>query len=245
MALSLKAQIANLQRKLAKIDVASGNNNNTKASGPRNKTVRRRARRNNRTASIPGNPIAPVAVQTNPRKMRRGGGNIPPLGTIRIRRKEFLATIKAENPKAPSTGYIPMLPEKFPWLSKLSKSFDRIKWHSLTVFWKSAMGTTESGMVTLAMDWDSDFPGVLLTQDYINGLSPIYESPVWQSGVFNVPSSRLMTRKEYKIRPGEDKTDQYDVQPGLLCWCLTSAVDKSAGNLWIEYDVTMFGTNSS
>lgn len=239
MAESLKLQIANLQRKLAKVDLNASNvrsaNNNASSS-----TKSRRKRRNTRNLRDvnfrPNNGyIAPRVQNTNPKAMVGKSKGIPPTGTIRIRRRElFISAMKKD------VGQVWLLSAtNFPWLKNLAASFDRIKWHSCLLIWRSAVATSTAGQIMMGVDWDSNTKALDATK--MSTLTPLYEAPVWQSGNLRLPSSRLMTRKEYFIRKNT-ATDDADTGPGFLCF-LSSA--ENAGHLWVEYDVTLFGTTSA
>lgn len=95
----------------------------------------------------------------------------------------------------------------------------------------------------LGPDWDSN-AGKAVSVESISCLTPLYESPIWQGGVLNLPQKRLMTRAEYAIRP-DAKTSDFDLGPCYMCYHVggpegASSID--AGHLWVEYDVTLTGT---
>jgi hypothetical protein len=53
-----------------------------------------------------------------------------------------------------------------------------------------------------------------------------------------------MTRKEYFVRNLRDGSlKDVDMSPGFLCYVLSGEdKTKTAGTLWVQYDVTLFGT---
>lgn len=177
----------------------------------------------------------------NPKATKgKNKGGATASGTIRIRRRELLRAIKVKT----DPTFVELGPDNFPWLKNLAKSFDRLKWHSCQFHWRPAVATTVGGMLMMGMDWDSN-SGTTLTMEAISAMTPVYEAPLWQMGQLNLPAGRLMTRKEYLIRkdPKETSDDGFSRYPGYLCYVATGTdANTDAGHLWVEYDVTMFGT---
>lgn len=241
-AVSLKNQIANLQRKLARVNVSnnSGSGSNACASGG-SKSARRRRRRNAGGRAVGARYIAPVVQNPNPRagRVSRGGTSID--GGVRVRRKEYLFAVKQGSE---SPGWTRIAVSAFPWLKGVAKSFDRVTWHSLRIIYKPYVGTNTTGSFIIGVDWDS---GTSKAPTYasVSAFTPVMEVPVWQSGVLVVPSSKLMTKKSYVCnRAADDKQPDDIYQPGQLCWTTTPASDAGYGHVWAEYDVTLFGTQS-
>lgn len=236
---ALKSQIASLQRKLAKLNVGSSGTQANAASS-RTPSKRRRMRRSKRSNASAGNPsagyVAPRVQPTNPRTASKEGGVLSPDGTIRIRRTEFVRAITFG-----SADKITLKTSSFPWLSGLARNFDRIKWHSCQVRYRPSVGTNEGGQLIMGVDWDSNAISTI-TMEAVSASTPVFETPVWQGGVMALPSSRLMSRKEYVVKPTSSQ-DTFDGQPGTLMY-VVSGTDKTkeAGHLWVTYDVTLFGT---
>lgn len=228
-AAQLKTEIANLQRRLSRIAV-NGGNNNSPNSRPRR---RRPVRRANQSMAVVAPAIQPPVARAGPSRSRRGKAVSANDGSIRISRGEFLDVVTVQLVKK-------LTPDSFPWLSALAKAFDRITWHSCTIQYKPAVGTTTNGIVTYGVDWDSD-QGRLLDLKMAQALTPLQTHPVWQCSELRLPPPKLQTRKEYKLRAGTDKTDDFDLAPGdLLVW--VEGNQGLVGQIWVQYDVTLFGT---
>lgn len=239
----LKQQIASLQRRLARVSFNASPSTAASSSvpGAASKSQRRRRRRNRNTrpANSAGRFIAPATRNPNPSRVRNPRG-ITPSGSIRIRRKEFLGQVKG-NTTGTASSYYSLSPTSFPWLKNLAKSFDRYKWHSCVIYWKPAVATTQAGIFIMGLDWDSQTTATL-DMEWVAALTPVSEVPVWQMCQLVAPPSKLMTRKEYFIT-GDTKADQVDLTPGYLAWSVSSKLDDVVGHLWVEYDMTLFGTN--
>lgn len=239
---SLKNQIANLQRKLSKVSVNGANrsapNNNNNGGSSSSKRRQRRSVAGFRSGAGGPSPtlavVAPKVQNTNP-----SGRGFPPSGTIRVNRRELLLELKQS-----TAGSVDLMCANLPWLSKLSACFDRIRWHRAILVWRPAVGTSTGGQLLMGPDWDSNISKVSATQ--VAALTPIYESPIWQGGQLALPSSRLMTRKEYFIRQDKDKKTQVsECSPCGILYSVTGTADQPAGHLWLDYDVTLFGTVSA
>lgn len=233
---NLKRQIAGLQRKLAKLDGPSATSNNNGGSNGQTPTQRRRNRRRRAgtfagaggAGSTSGQVVAPKVQNPNPK-----GRTVPLDGSIRIRRRELLASLKLGD-----SGSKALKVADFPWLKKIAAAYDRVKWHRCILTWRPAVGTTTGGQIIFGPDWDSN--STTTTVEAISCLTPVYESPLWQGGSLTLPPGRLMTRKEYQVR-GDTKTADADLSPAYIVYNV-GGKDGDAGHLWIEYEVTLFGT---
>lgn len=178
----------------------------------------------------------PTSQNPNPRGSRSRGG--PANGTFRVVKRELLDTVKTT-----TNQYIASVilhPDKLPWLGALAKGFDRIKWHRAKIIWRPSVGAMESGSIAIGIDWDSNAAAL----DYKNtvALTPVMDSPVWQSTTLPLPSGKLQTRKEYHIRKDTNESD-YDKAPGYALIVTEGAKQNTTiGHVWLEYDVSLFGT---
>lgn len=208
MAAQLKAQISAMQRKLAKMEVG------TTTKPPKRKTPQ---------------VIAPP-VQRAPRKRRarRAGGVNADGGVFKISRNELLGEVKGGQ-----IFSVSLAPMSWTWISTISKSFERFTIHSATLEWKPAVGTTEAGLCCYGVDWNAN--STPTTRAQILAYTPVQDNPVWQPSTLVLPSSKLMTRKEYST------ADTKDI-PGIIVASCTSDPAKVAGELWIRYDISMYGT---
>lgn len=207
---------------------------------------RRRRRQPQPGTTVPG--AASVNPNPNPRRRRnrraRNSGAISADGTIRIRRCELLADVSA---KASVGGHLLLKPDasQLVFLNGLANSFDRIVWHSARVFWRSAVGTTTNGTMTFGPDWNNKTADDVKLST-VSACTPLVTLPIWQSNdkqPLVLPSSKLMTRKEYSLA----EADGFDSSPATILYFLTvdtSANTKAYGNLWVEYDVTLSGTKN-
>lgn len=236
---NLKNQIANLQKKLSKLQV-NGSNNPSKT--PRNNagpSSRRRTRRRLAAlrggGAVAGSSAGYVASSVQNPINTKGFAS---QGSIRVSRRELHGAVNLGK-----NGSFLLHPSQLPWLSNIAKSFERITWHSCSLHFRSGTPTTVGGQFMMGVDWDSDatFSGDAV--QLISCLTPSYEAPLWQSGVLPLPSSRLMTRKAYILR-GE-KTDVADTSPGIVLWNAGGTGTTEAGHLWIQYSVTLSGTTKA
>lgn len=234
---ALKSQIAGLQRKLAKVEVSNGSSGSNPAS-TKSKSKARRRRRNRNSGANNGATgaayVAPRVQQTNPRRQTEGG-TLSADGSIRVRRTEYVKALKLSD-----KGTFTLLAASFPWLKGLSDSFDRIRWHACSFKYRPSVGTNVGGQLLMGMDWDSNVVSTV-TMEAVASSTPVFEAPVWQAGTMQLPGSRLMSRKEYVIRPAAGQ-DTFDGQPGSLMYFVSGSGDSEAGHLWVTYDVSMFGT---
>lgn len=232
----LRKQISAATRELNRISL-NGATNSPNSSTPAPSTSRRRRDRRRRLNAssgvvaparqgpVPGRRAAGVGVRSSMREVAGG---------IRIRRTEFFVDVS-------DAGSELAVCEKFAWLNKIAKAFDRITWHACRVYYRPAVGTTKDGEVLIGVDWDGDKEGQALTKTFVQALTPVNCHPVWQASTLVLPPSRLMSRREYKITPGSDKTDDYDTSFGNITW-YTAKTTTPVGSLWVEYDVSLFGT---
>lgn len=238
---NLKSQIANLQRKLAKLEVNGSSSNSASSNGGAKKSKSRRRRvRRSFNSSNSATYVAPALRNPNPKKISKQRGAIS-AGTVRIKKKELFFSVKGQDHSFKSIN-----PFNIPWLSGMAKIFDRYKFHSIKFFWKPAVATTQAGIFMMGVDWDSNTANVTdldKATKTIAATTPCFEVPVWQLGVFTLPSSKLMTRKEYKIPNKENPDSAYDFQPGYLLYMCSAAEGTACGHVWIEYDLSMWGTS--
>lgn len=249
MSQQLKNQIAALQRKLAKLEVSrngasanspTANNNNAGPSASR----RRRARRargamvSNRGITSTPNVVAPRVQAPNMRSAAQQG-------SIRIRRNEFLVEIKTGN----GGGALAINIASFTWASKIAAAFDRATYHKVVFRYKAAVGTNVNGMISFSFDWDSN-QAATVNRNIVLAATPVNDHPVWQSSTMALPPSRLMTRKEYNMfAPKSAVGTDYDNCPGYLLYATTATKgtatdDFVVGELWIDYDISLFGPTS-
>lgn len=179
------------------------------------------------------------------RKATASGGGVSGDGMITLSRRELLQSIKLEANKDTSTGMIDLIPTSFSFLKSLSASFDRLKWNKLRVYYKPAVGTVYGGLVSYGMDWD--FATNPSNRESVASLTPSVTCAAWQdteSKALMLPTNRLQSRAWYL--PNTDDAKPLDKGPGRLLWGATGKKESTVtvlGEIWVEYSVTMQGTN--
>lgn len=213
---------------------------------PQQTASRNRRRRRPNAVQTPGSTIS-VPSNAPSRRRRRGKANnsnsIGNQGVIRLRRREILKTITASDDVSDAVVLAPTT-TVMPLLKGISNSFERIVWHSCKIFWKSAVGTTRDGTIAIGIDWDST--SAKPDRGKVVSATPNVSLPVWQNTDLSpmvLPSSRLMTRREYIM----SSSSAEDKSPASVLYALTVGKMDQAhtyGDIWIEYDVTLSGTRS-
>lgn len=222
----LKKEIAALQRRLSAMQVTPAR------TTPRKRQRNRRPKPRNAPAI--GNMATPSVAPLNlgaTCSMDTG------VGGIRIKRTEFFKDVKGKS-TMDWTDLGDMVVANFPWLKNLARAFDRITWHSAVLHYKPAVGTMKDGMVVYGVDWDSNGTA---TVEFIRALTPLVQGPVWQATNLALPKSRLMTRREYRTNQSPNP-DPYDSAPGIVGMLCTGKENIVYGQIWVSYDVTLFGT---
>lgn len=161
-------------------------------------------------------------------------------GELRIRKKELLESLSLEEGKTEIVQSKEIVPDTFPWLKGVATSFEKVKWHSMKMYWKPAVGTTEGGLVTMGVRWESG--KVSDNRVTVAALTPSATGAVWEDGEKRplvVPPARLMTRAWYIIGAKDS-----DAGPGTLEVGVTGSPGKVLGEVWVEYTVTLAGTKS-
>lgn len=164
-----------------------------------------------------------------------------PQGTVRFARRELALTIKGGD-MTHQGNCVVLNPLNLPFVKKLAAMFDRYTWHKCSLHYRPIVSATTNGAIILGVDWDSSTRTVL-SYDLVAALTPMVETPVWQAASLVLPTSKLQTRKEYIIRGEDNKPDEVDVSPGVMI-CAPSGVASgtTVGHIWIEYDMSFFGT---
>lgn len=206
--------------------------------------AKKRRRRNRKSVASSPPQVALGTTRRTAASTSKGSS----MGMVSVSRCELFSSVSIENKSNTYTvaGYVAMLPSSsvMPWLQKISIAFDRIEWLSAKLLWKPFVSATTSGSICFGIDWNSsvtDVPNRAKTQ----ACTPVYESPVWQSGTLNLPKNLLMSRKSYTLSGGS----AVDRQPGQLVWCLAgydaiASGTKVYGEIWIEYSVRLSGTTA-
>lgn len=167
-------------------------------------------------------------------------------GAITLSRCELMVSLVIKKGTSTSTGHVDLIPSSFSFLKGIAKSFDRLKWNNMRVFYKPAVGTVYGGLVSYGVDWDFSTTAEL-KRPAISGLTPNYSLAAHadsEKSPLVLPSRRIQSRLWYSPNSG---TEYKDMGPGKLMWAVDGmSADKSdvtVGELWVAYSVTMQGTN--
>lgn len=179
------------------------------------------------------------------RKKKRGPRNKRPINNlgsdeVHISRRELLAVVTITSKEG--SGATPMSHISLSFLKGIGASFDKFRWNRVSIFYKPAVGTTVGGLVGYGVDWDSN-TGVV-NRSAISGYTPNASCAVWadtESRPMVVPSSRLQTRQWYLAN--RSTADDIDKYPFLFKWAVTAEKAGTYGEFWVDYSVTMSGTN--
>lgn len=234
----IKQQIAALNRRLDKLSVSPSNSNR------RNKRVRRRGRNNN--AATPGTTGSVVAntMQGPRRRNRRKNGGSLGQGEIAMSRSELIRTVQVPAKQKTATDYVDLCPSSFTFLKSLYESFERIKFLKMHISFKSAVGTTQGGMVTYAIDWTLQASGK--SRQALSGYTPNCSHPVWESPKQKLvlPQAKLQSRAWYV---NNSEADAIDRCPARLLIAVDAAAGDTpliVGEVWVDYHVIMSGTKA-
>jgi hypothetical protein len=192
-----------------------------------------------------------VVVGTGRRRNRRRGQGIGTSigngGRIVLTRDELLVQVVTTANKTESIFHQLLKPSAglMPFLFRLGSCYQRIKWRSLSVTWRPAVGTSTNGLITYAIAYNNQ---EIKDRIGVTSLTPVNDHPVWQSGQSTplvVPSNMLMTRTWYQLNGSSDSFDQ---AVGTFYCALThdsATAAESRGEFWIRYTVEMEGTNNA
>lgn len=179
---------------------------------------------------------------------RRGARNRVAEGEVAFQREELVRTLTLVKGRTDAADYFDLVPGNFEYLKVLSKAFERVQWINCALYWKPAVGTTFGGLVSYAVDWDSDIDRNI-TRAKLSAYTPVCSHAVWadnQRQPLVLPPSRLMSRTWYLY--DHSSADVVDKQPGRIGVVATaSAVDADTvlGEIWVKYHVKFSGTKPS
>lgn len=224
---------------------------------PANQGKRKKKSRNPRPQPQPQRPL---------RQRRRRGPNPTPgtsgsvvtnnlssglaQGEVTIARRELLGTLAAS-----SGTSVVVHPDNLAWLKTLAKAFERIRWLSLVIEYRPAVGANTAGTAAVGFDWMNSNTALTVSEDgtiskvgavdkaKVLALTPSFDCPIWQRyPSLVVPARRLQSRAWYElVTPSKDNT--LDVSPGSVTWYCSSTV-ADAGEIWISYKVHLSGTRA-
>lgn len=172
-------------------------------------------------------------------------------GEVIISRRELLKDLTTAN----KGEQVLIAPANLPWLKNLAKVFERVRWLSLVIEYRPAVGANTAGTVAIGVDWMSQSANVvhrdgLLVRDLeevsksnVLACTPSVDAPVWQRiPSLVVPASRLQSRQWYEVVDSVTSTTNFiDVSPGFVAFYTTAA---NAGEIWLSYKVHLSGTRA-
>lgn len=193
--------------------------------------------------------VSAPASKPKKKRKRKAKKNINRLeeGAVTVSRHELLGDISMGVNKSSAVGHFDLIPDSFGFLKNLMKSFERIRWKKIHVYYKPAVGSTYGGLVTVGMDWDWASEDV--SRAKLAGMTPSFTCAAWndtESRPMIIPPARIQARAWYS--PNLSSADYIDKGPGKLHWACngdSSTSTKILGELWIAYTVDLLGTNIS
>lgn len=184
--------------------------------------------------------------QPSRRKRRRRAGPSTVAsneGSITISRCELCSEVSVKaSAKDGVKGHVDILPDSFPYLKTLFKSFDRLMWRKLHFYYKPAVGTTFGGLFSMGFDWDWSTGDV--SREKISALTPNMACAAWND-TEKSPLALNAGKLNVWYQP---RSQEYVTRgPGRLDYALVAATDKDlvVGEIWVSYTVAMYGTNPS
>lgn len=172
-------------------------------------------------------------------------------GECHLSLTEYLCPVKLPATKTEAVGGVHLSfvksddVEAFPFLRKMAKLFDRIRWNSLLVEYVPVASALTGGNVVLGMDWGA---ASITSNTYgkIATTSPNVSTPVSKGRVMTLPKSQLMVVKYYPTDETETISSENTV--GSIVWGVMGdapTTDKALGILRVTYSVTLQGTTST
>lgn len=127
-------------------------------------------------------------------------------------------------------------PDAFVVLRKIGAIYDRVRWNSVRIYWKSSASTSSSGTISYGIDWNLNDSNLSKVQ--VQSLSPSESCVVWKDGAHLVlTADRLQPRRwiDLKAQTLGDKSP---------CAIHTYCDVENGGELWAEYSVTFAGISA-
>lgn len=135
----------------------------------------------------------------------------------------------------------PGLPKTFRWLSTLAQNFDQYVVHSMNVEYVNMAAATTRGMVFMVYDYDVTDAAPMLDSDMMNQYGAC-SGPVWAPLKMQLDPKSAMSlgpRRFIRTQSGDRAVATCDIAK-LHVGFETDAISVPLGQLWIEYDITLF-----
>jgi len=232
-----------LIKKFIALEVAKKANKNANGGGSRKRANKRRK---NNTISMVVPPSVPAGF-TGTMGPRSGPKyQSLPAGGLSFRHTEFWDTLKTTANSTESFSMKKFHPGQsgIAHLDSLAKVYERFKLTQCTLHYRTLVGTSTNGAITLAVDWDI-IPDAPTSHSEVSVKNPSRRSAIWQEFNLVLPSPQLMDRK---IKPTySDKTDtKLDLDDSSFAFVTALTYDsqatvRSLGEIWVSYHIELLG----
>lgn len=158
---------------------------------------------------------------------------------MRLARSELVRSLTTDA-SGSASGTIGIVPDSFPVLAQLFKSFEKVRWLSFRVFYKPAVGTTVGGLITYGIDWDRKADSAT-TRQKVAAYTPSHTQAIWADNELSpmiIPPSRLQLKLWYT-------PDQGTPGPGSLVYRAEGPKSTVVGEIWVHYSVILAGTRAA
>lgn len=222
---------------LANLSVGTPRASSANVVGAGAGTRRRRRRRNRNRNGGNGNRVpGTTGVSTRATTAIRNIGN----GTVRLRNHELWTDLTAY--ATPALAYKNFSPgsSSITFLDNNAKIYDRYIVRSVTIHYKSNVGTTKNGYIVFGIDWDIATPPT--TVGHVSQMQPNMRTPIWKDASFTLPAQLLMSRRYLKTVTATSQdfdTDAFRV----YYWIAADA--GVIGTMWVTYDVELQGPRAT
>lgn len=225
-----KNEASNLRGLLNKLSI-DGSGSGTSKSARR----KRKKRAQLGMQSTPAAYNASIGSSGGRKRRRRRGGLVPTAdGSVAIRRKEIFCEVKTDsNGKFNQTFDFYPDADSLPFLFGLFKMYEKVVFHSVTVTYIPAVGTSTNGLIIFGWDGSGDkvVPG---NRAAVAALMPMMDGPVWSSRSIRLTQKQMMSRDAYSVHNFATEGEN----PGSIK--IYTSGDKSTvyGELWVDYHVS-------
>lgn len=220
--------------------------------GAKKKGKRKPAKKQASTPGASGSAfVQPLGAGSKPRRRgkKKSATNNIAQGEIVVSRSELLTTVTTGDDGTVGSSKV-LIPASLPWLANLAKAFERVRWLSVQIEYRPAVGANTDGTIALGFDWGTPTVKAVeggwqlvhtIDKAAVLSCTPCADGPVWSKNRMSVPQPRLQSRAWYEL--SEDVKDNFfDYSPGSLCWFSQGAAKKTMGELWVHYRLQMSGT---
>jgi hypothetical protein len=164
-------------------------------------------------------------------------------GRVRVRHREFVADVPGSVAYAISSYSVnPGQATTFPWLNAIARCYETYVFHSLRFEYMPAVGTSVSGVVTLAVDYDAADPGpsskveLLQMHGAVRGSPWDYTTLVCDKPDLNKLPQHFTRKAQWVAGAGDIKT--YDVG-NLFVSTMGMLSAATVGELYVTYDIEL------